>query len=481
MVAALACVVMAVALGRAVAGTGVGGMGKTAHVLHRDGDDGGVHELLWSAQLAAGDIRTVGLEVARFGNDGHADLLVTVEPRTGGPHIELRCGRTGDLYWRRLPGGAMGGTAFATAFAARDADFIVAAGALVTAVGRDGQAVSSARLPGTIRSASASAGRVCVCTGDPGGGFADTLVCLEATDDRAKPDGWNHVWSRELAGRGESFDNGFSRPVFGDVDGDGGHELLVIERMNELVCLTNTGAERWRIVLGEKNRLSPTGVASADPVIAEATGDGLPDVVVGCFAGAVVVVDGETGEELTRLQFGTESHEEHIKGRRLSGFLRDALARTGEPIGEMLAVDLDGIGGAELVFGCSDGFVYAVSPRNGGTLWRFRPERDVYDRPVIDPERDACDGPGIDLDRDTRDPPVIDPARCRRLVLWDERCLYVLDAQTGTELARLAGSCICTAAVTGWREDAVDVVIADGPSGRLEARRVRTSPSRIAP
>jgi len=240
----------------------------------------------------------------------------------------------------------------------------------------------------------------------------------------------------------------------GDTDGDGRDELLVVEELNELVCRDEDGTERWRLVLGEKGRLRPTGVASCDPVVADVTGDRLPDVVVGCFAGAVVVVDGELGEELTRLQFGNESHERHIRNRRLSTFIREALLSTGEPIAEILAVELDGVSGEELVFGCSDGHVYAVSPRSGRTLWRFAPARDVYDRPVVEPGAET-------------------PVR-RRLVVWNEERAHILDVATGEELAALARPRINAGVVLGWGDGHVDLAVVDGLTRVVEAWRVPT-------
>jgi len=416
----------------------------------------GQHDMLWSAEIPVEDIFSVELEAVGFGpgdsergvGEDPTGVLVVVRSRTAGPHVELREGLTGELLWRRLPGGAAGESAFASPVS--ESECVVAAGSTLLFVNREGAVIGSARLPGLLRSAAGSGSLACVCAGSPETGFADSLVLFE----RGPGSGANsaqavRVWSRALVDRNTRFDDGFSRPVFADTNGDGRDELLVVERMNEIVCRADTGNERWRVILGEKSRFKPIGVASADPVVADVTGDGIPDVAVGCFAGAVVVLDGELGDEIARLQFGTEAHEAHLRGRRLSSFIRDALASTGEPIGDMLAVELNGIGGAELVFGCSDGFVYAVSPRSGETLWRFRPGNDVYGRPVAE------------------------PGDARRLVVWDEECLYVLDAVTGAELATLPRSSIAAAAVLGWSDADVTVAMADGLAGRLEAWRVR--------
>ncbi len=423
------------------------------------------HELLWRAPLVRPDIYSIALNAVDLGAIGFGaggsdvvdpacrgrevstGLLVAVESRTAGPLVELRDAAGGELLWRRLPGGVVGGSLFAGL--SELPECVVAAGSTLMFLEGDGPAIASARLPGLLRSAAVGGNRACACVGRPRSGFADSLVLFErrpgfgAVGSSLVP-----AWSRALDDRNESFDDGFSRPVFGDTDGDGRDELLVIERMNEVVCRAEEGNERWRVTLGEKSRFKPIGVVSAKPVVADVTGDGIPDVVVGCFAGAVVVLDGELGEEIARLQFGTEAHEEHMKGRRLSAFIRDALASTGEPIGEILSVDLDGSAGKELVFGCSDGYVYAVSPRTGARLWRLRPGRDVYDRPVADP-RDAG-----------------------RLVLWDEERVHVLDATTGVELATLSLPSIATAAVLCWSDDDVTVATADGLAGNLEVWRI---------
>ncbi len=412
------------------------------------------HELLWSAGIAVPDIFSIRLDRAcldpaetesAVGGDP-TGVLVAVESRTARPRVELRDAGTGELIWRRLPGGVAGGSVFASA---GPTECVVAAGSTLLIVDREGAGIASARLPGLLRSAAVRGGRACVCVGRPETGFSDSLAVFER---RPRPGAVGHsierVWSSELADHDRAFDDGFSRPVFGDTDGDGRDELVVIERMNEAVCRTSRGEELWRVVLGEKSRFKPIGVASADPVIADVTGDGITDVIVGCFAGAVVVLDGELGDEIARLQFGTEAHKAHLKRRRLSSFIREALASTGEPIGELLAVELDDVGGAELVFGCSDGFVYAVSPRNGERLWRFQPGSDVYDRPVV--ERGGAG----------------------RLVLWDEECLYVLDAATGAELTTLPRPSIAAAAVLGWSDGDVTVATADGIARNLEVWRI---------
>ncbi len=180
------------------------------------------------------------------------------------------------------------------------------------------------------------------------------------------------LWTKRAAPAECRFDDGFSRPVLRDVDGDGLDEVLVVENMNVLACFTPAGALVWQAVLGEKGTLVPEGAASSDPVVADLLGDGVNEVAVGCFAGAVVVLDGATGEVLARsAPFGAESHAAHIARSDVPGSVKDVLARTGEPVIAMADVHLRDGPGRELVFGCSDGFLYAWNPRTETELWRL--------------------------------------------------------------------------------------------------------------
>ncbi len=406
-------------------------------------------ERLWTRNLAIDDVRTARAQVVD-GSGAACTLLLVLGSHTSGPCVELRSVTDGSVVWRRLPGGGAGDVALA-----RPCDdpgdpnvaWALARGGTLAFLGDDGRALGTVSLPGEARSLAVSGAHVCLATGGEGDAFADSLLCFSCGELR---------WTRELADSGERFDNGFSRPAFGDVNGDGRSESLVVERMNEFVCRDDRGSELWRVRLGEKSRFRPTGVASSDPVVADVTGDGVPDAIVGCFAGSLVVVDGEEGEEIDRFLFGNESHVERLGSRRLPGFLREALAGTGEPIAQILDLDIDEAAGRELVFGCSDGFAYAVSPRRGATLWRFRPSGDIYDRPVADPTSS-------------------------RLVLWSESGVHALDARTGEEFARLERPCVFTAAVLGWHEDAVDVAIVTGRPARLEAWRLAARPARGDP
>ncbi len=138
------------------------------------------HELLWSARLATPDIYSIALDAVDLPpGDGEtqAALLVVVESRTTGPRVELRCVSTGELLWRRLPGGAAGGSAFAGV--ARGPECVVAAGSALMFVDGEGSAIASVPLPRVLRSVAVAGSRACVCAGRPEAGFADSLVLFE--------------------------------------------------------------------------------------------------------------------------------------------------------------------------------------------------------------------------------------------------------------------------------------------------------------
>jgi len=139
--------------------------------------------------------------------------------------------------------------------------------------------------------------------------------------------------------------------------------------------------------------------------VADLLGDGITEMAVGCFAGAVVVLDARTGEVLDRVRYGAESHEEHLNNPRIPSFIRAALGRTGEPINCLTPVELDGGPGAELVLGCSDGFLYAFDPGDGETMWRFDTRENVYE-PCLLPDGGA-------------------------LLVWDVTGAYLVERATG--------------------------------------------------
>jgi hypothetical protein len=90
-----------------------------------------------------------------------------------------------------------------------------------------------------------------------------------------------------------------------------------------------------------------------------------------------------------------------------------AISGSGEPVNGILAAELNGRPGAELVFGCSNGQVYAYAPSRGEELWRFESGETVHDRPVA-----------IDWNGDG----TLD------VVAWDDESVHVIDGRTGEPL-----------------------------------------------
>jgi outer membrane protein assembly factor BamB len=255
---------------------------------------------------------------------------------------------------------------------------------------------------------------------------------------------WSGLWVRKTEPEEGPLGGGFDMLALLDLDGDGRDEALVTERRNALLCVDPTGAARWSVVLGRKTRFLPEGVASSLPVAVDLAGGAARDVAIGCFAGALLVLDGAGGDVLTRLQFGLDAHAGHLRDPRLPRFLRDIIAGTGEPISEILVCDIDGRPGSDLVFGSSDGYVYAVAPRTGKTLWRFDSESEVYDRCV--PMRAA----GTLL-----------------LLAWDIEATYLIRASDGALVGRLPLSGGAAAVAAGdVNGDGVLDIVAIGYPGR---------------
>ena len=292
----------------------------------------------------------------------------------------------------------------------------------------------------------------------------DVMAALAGGDLR-------ELWARDAASGRGPFARGFTHPSAWDVDGDGRDEVLVAENGNHLLCLSGEGELLWDVGLGRCERLNPEGVVSSTPVVTDFFGDGIAELAVGCFAGAVVVMDARTGEVLDRVQFGVESHETHLTNERIPRFIRDALRTTGEPVNCLTAVELDGGPGSELVLGCSDGFLYACDPGSGDVMWRFDTLENVYDPCLLVRSADA------------------DPTH--DLLAWDVDGVYLLDGRTG--LARAGFSEVPGAAlilpcdldgtrapeiihaapgacrVTAWRCVAVGANDVNGPAGDAPA------------
>ena len=372
------------------------------------GEEPAAPELLWSRHVGLdGRGATTGL-LADLDGDGDPELVLHRGCRNGPSQVVVLDARDGAERWRAgFPG--------RSAVAALDttgrspggggADLVVASGSeLLVLDGRSGRRVARAVLDaafGDIAVCRLREGPGVVCTA--GKGKRDDVLAVFGARDL------DERWRLEAAEADGPFARGFTLPTALDVDGDGVDEILAAENGNHLLCLSAEGLLLWDAGLGRRERLRPEGVVSALPLTADLLGGGGRDVAVGCFAGALVLIDARTGEPMDRLLLGADAHERLLNDSRLPGFIRKALAGTGEPLNCLAAAELDGRPGAEVVAGCSDGHVYAVRPRTGDALWRFETLENVYDPPLL---YDARGGPPL-------------------LLVWDSERVYLLDARSG--------------------------------------------------
>jgi outer membrane protein assembly factor BamB len=267
------------------------------------------------------------------------------------------------------------------------------------------------------------------------------------------------LWLRAAEDEDGRFANGFSHLCTADIDRNGLDDVLVAENMNVLVCLDSEGAERWRTVLGEKSRYVPEGVVSDEPVACDFTGDGKVEVAVACFAGSLLMLDSQTGEVMGRMQFGVESHRSFLRNRMLPRFVREALEKTGEPLFGLTPVELDGAPGSELVFGCSDGHLYAAAPPRGEVLWSHEVQENVYERSL---RVDAGNG---------------GPAM---LLAWDATDVHLVSGSDGSAIAGFAVGCGASHVLASDfdADGFLDLLVVEAGTGRL---RLMTSQMWAAP
>ncbi len=449
MAAAAAVAVAAVAAPHSMAHADTNSM---VLVLPPEPGPGFTTEVLWERTVSlSGQALLKGVAVDLDG-DGRHEVLLHGGRRNDPSQVAVLDGADGHELWRAaFPGRSCAVTADIDGDGI--AEVVVACGAeLCVLDGATGERVLETVLRGTIGDLVCA--RVCEQLGDGGsdafgrggsGGFGpgivytagkkrdDVMAVLAAGDLR-------ELWVRDAApGRGP-FARGFTHPSAWDVDGDGRDELFVAENGNHLLCLSGEGELRWDVGLGKCERLNPDGVVSCTPVVTDFFGDGIAELAVGCFAGAVVVMDARTGDVLDRLQFGVESHDTHLTNERIPRFIRDALSTTGEPVNCLTAVELDGSPGSELVLGCSDGFLYACDPGSGDVMWRFDTLENVYDPCLLVRSRDERSRDGRSMDDQSRDPGggLADEAAALAtygLLAWDVEGVYLLDGRTGVARA----------------------------------------------
>lgn len=386
---------------------------------------GFTREVLWERKVSFEGRLLLSASAVDLTGDGLDEILVHGWRRNEPSGVVALDGASGDLLWRA-------GFPQRSCVVASDldgdgaAEVVVAWGEELSVLeGATGERLRGTALRGSIgdlvcatvfeRSDGGSPGRFGAGVVYTAGKKRDDVLVVLSGDDLRE------LWSRDAVEGSGPFATGFTYPSARDVDGDGRDEVLVAENGNHLLCFTANGEVAWNVGLGRCERLNPAGVVSSAPVVADLLGDGIAELAVGCFAGAVVVLDARTGEELDRLQFGVESHEEHLSNSKIPKFIRDALRDTGEPVNCLTAVELDGSAGSELVLGCSDGFVYSFDVGPGGVMWKFKTRDNVYDPCLI--VGDAASASAADS--------PVDAGATSDLLLWDVEGVYLLDGETG--------------------------------------------------
>jgi outer membrane protein assembly factor BamB len=432
---------------RAARAAGPASLAVLAAVVVSAGEPGGGPAAAWTP-LWERAVPTRGKTFARvvladLVGDGGRDLLVVQDERGGPSRVVALAGIDGRPLWERTWPGDVAVAVGSVDGAAGEEVVAACADSLALLAGADGRVLRRLRLDapvGEVATARLDADLAADVVYTMGRGHSDRLAAVSGAS-------WRPLWARTTNPDSGAFGSGFGMVTALDVDGDGLDEVLVTERRNTLTCVDSGGAARWSVVLGKKTRFLPEGVASSCPVLADLGGGAPEDVAVGCFAGAVVVLDAAGGGTITRMQFGLDAHGEHARDPRLPRFLREALLSTGEPISQLLPVEIDGRPGDELVFGSSDGFVYAASPRRDATLWRFDTDGEVYDRCVA-----LAGGEAL-------------------VLAWDVKATYVLRAADGTLAGRLPFRGGASAVVAGDlnADGVLDVVALPYPGGTVRA------------
>jgi outer membrane protein assembly factor BamB len=397
-------------------------------------------EVLWEQTMSLPGKSLLSGVVADLDGDGRDEVLLHGARRNDPSLVAVLDGTDGRELWRAsFPGRSC--VVPADIDGDGTAEVVVACGAELSVLdGATGELVLGTVLRGTIGDL------VCarVCARPRGGGSDgfgpsiiytagkkrdDVMVALGGSD-------LHELWTRDAASGRGPFARGFTYPSAWDVDGDGGDEVLVAENGNHLLCLSGSGELLWDVGLGKCERLDPGGVVSCTPVVADLLGDGIAELAVGCFAGAVVLMDARTGDVLDRIQFGVGSHETHLTNEKIPRFIRDALSTTGEPVNCLTVIELDGGPGSELVLGCSDGFLYACDPGSGDVMWRFDTLKTVYDPCVLvratdvpSMDRRSVDGRSGDSGDGLTD--GADALATCDLLAWDVEGVYLLDGGTG--------------------------------------------------
>ncbi len=333
-------------------------------------------EPLWRLVSPVPGAEVVDAALGDLDGDGLPDLLLWSAGRRG-PWWMVAVDGAGVVLWSRR----MEGRPFAAVAAGETGVpvvFAASGGALELLSGSGGDVIERRGLPG---------GAVGISLGDVDGDSRADVVVSSGVDRNDHLTAYSGIdlrmlFDAEAAQDDTRLGDGFGRPFVADADGDGRSEVYVVENTDHVTKVTSEGRRGWSVRLDERAGRLPKGAVTGGPILADVTGDAIPELVVGCLAGRLAALDPASGEVVASERFGVRSESAARAERRLPRFMRDIVAGCGEPVNDLTPAELNGRPGLELVFGCSDGFLRAYSPSDGVELWRVDCGGQVYDAPL---------------------------------------------------------------------------------------------------